>query len=122
MKKEFVDISLQILISSRIFGSSILKIFACGALKSLRERKCSNFRACGGLTAPRGFSLQAIFCGFGALLREFYLIKLAPQAKILQFQSATKGILPYKIGAFLSSYKICRHLSTNFGELVSCKK
>ena len=34
-KIKFVDISLQILISSCIFGSSILKIFACGALKYL---------------------------------------------------------------------------------------
>ena len=34
-KIKFVDTSLQILISSCIFGSSILKIFACGALKSL---------------------------------------------------------------------------------------
>ena len=34
-KRKFVDTSLQILISSCIFGSSILKIFACGALKYL---------------------------------------------------------------------------------------
>ena len=78
-KRKFVDTSLQILISSCIFGSSILKIFACGALKCLakplhRALKYQNFRACGGLTAP-----QANF--------------------FLRFQRDTKGILPYKMSA-----------------------
>ena len=39
------------------------------------------------------------FSGFRALLRGFYLTKWRPQAKILQFQSTTKVILPYKMGA-----------------------
>ena len=39
------------------------------------------------------------FHGFRALLRGFYLTKRAPQATILRFQGATKGILLYKMSA-----------------------
>ena len=42
-KRKFIDISLQILISSCIFGSSILKIFACGTIKSLQRAKIFEF-------------------------------------------------------------------------------
>ena len=116
-KRKFVDTSLQILISSCIFGSSILKNFACGALKFLSRAKMFEFsrlrraycaagenylvsELCQGDLAYKisaaGFFLRFFF---GALLRGFYLTKWAPQAKILQLQSATKMILPYKIGA-----------------------
>ena len=39
------------------------------------------------------------FCGLRALQRVFCLTKWAPQAKILRFESATKGILSCKMSA-----------------------
>ena len=48
------------------------------------------------------------FCGLRALQRVFCLTKWAPQAKILRFESATKGILPYKMSAAGENFGVWR--------------
>ena len=60
----------------------------------IESTKNSKFSACGELTAPQDF-----FHGTRALAKGFYLTKCAPQAKKIQLERVTKGILPYKMSA-----------------------
>ena len=60
----------------------------------IESTKIAKFSACGELTAPQDF-----FNDSRALAKGFYLTKCAPQAKKIQLERVTKGILPCKMSA-----------------------